>query len=267
MSSSTSTSSESGTSASANMSSPKATSRSLTSRPGSGVSTPAIETVAPGDRVLARDEASGELGWFPVVQTFAREAPSTLSLTYATDHGIDSLVVTPEHPFHTPWGWREAGELQVGERIDLASGEHAELVASTRIEEPALVFNFEVETAHTYFVGEDQLWTHNTCGRGDAFARARRDLGIPRGQQPESVRHVNLTDGRNRPIIENGQVVTTREYIYRRSDGSRVVIQEHSRGHDFGEGGIGDQPPHFNVRPFETTRTGTVPGTQDHYYF
>jgi hypothetical protein len=227
----------------------------------------AIETVAPGDRVLARDEASGELGWFPVVQTFAREAPSTLTLTYVTAERLESLVVTAEHPFHTPYGWRGAGELQVGERIDLAGGGHAEVLAWTRSEQPTLVFNFEVETAHTYFVGEDQLWTHNTCGRGDALSRARRDLGIPHGQQPESVRHVNLTDRNNKPIIENGRPVQTREYIYRRSDGSRVVIQEHSRGQDFGEGGVGDQPPHFNVRPIENTRTGTVPGTSDHYYF
>ncbi len=45
------------------------------------------------------------------------------------------------------------------------------------------------------------------------------------------------------------------------------MIQDHSAGHDFGEGGVGDQPSHHNVRPSENTRTGKVAGMEDHYYF
>ena len=59
----------------------------------------------------------------------------------------------------------------------------------------------------------------------------------------------------------------TREYTYTRGDGSKVVIQDHSAGHRFGQQGIGDQGPHFNVRPIENTRTGSVLGTLDHYPF
>jgi hypothetical protein len=159
----------------------------------------AIETVAPGDRVLARDEASGELGWFPVVQTFAREAPITLTLTYVTAERLESLVVTAEHPFHTPYGWREAGELQVGERIDLAGGGHAEVLAWTRSEQPTLVFNFEVETAHTYFVGEDQLWTHNTCGSpGPLRGRAAVEAAVALGFQKTNFR------SHNQPVFRRG---------------------------------------------------------------
>jgi hypothetical protein len=56
----------------------------------------------------------------------------------------------------------------------------------------------------------------------------------------------------------------TREYTYTRPDGSRVIIQDHSAGHSR-SGGVGNQGPHFNVRPPENTRTGNVPGTKDHY--
>ena len=46
-----------------------------------------------------------------------------------------------------------------------------------------------------------------------------------------------------------------------------VVIQEHSRGHNYG--GVGDQGPHFNVREFEYNDSGnrnmTFPGTKEHY--
>jgi hypothetical protein len=71
----------------------------------------------------------------------------------------------------------------------------------------------------------------------------------------------------NRIWNESKQPIMTREYMYTRPDGSKVVIQDHSAGHRFGHGGVGDQGPHFNVRPPENTRTGSVPGAQDHYLF
>ncbi|WP_086055257.1 HNH/endonuclease VII fold putative polymorphic toxin [Protofrankia coriariae] len=71
----------------------------------------------------------------------------------------------------------------------------------------------------------------------------------------------------HRVLGENGRPVMTREYTYVRPDGSKVIIQDHSAGHRFGEGGIGDRGPHFNVRPPENTRSGHVPGTDDHYPF
>ena len=52
------------------------------------------------------------------------------------------------------------------------------------------------------------------------------------------------------------------------SDRTQIVIQEHSAGHTFDDvDGKGDQKGHFNVRPFDRRRTGTVPGTLGHYLF
>ncbi|WP_422769935.1 HNH/endonuclease VII fold putative polymorphic toxin [Plantactinospora sp. WMMC1484] len=105
-------------------------------------------------------------------------------------------------------------------------------------------------------------------GRSGALNQAKRDLGIPRAQHPDRVDRVPLTDRDGRRILgENNQPVMTREYTYTRPDGSQVVIQDHAAGHRFGEGGVGDQGPHFNVRPPENTRTGHVPGTLEHYPF
>jgi hypothetical protein len=63
----------------------------------------------------------------------------------------------------------------------------------------------------------------------------------------------------------DGKPLMTREYTYTRPDGSKVIIQDHSAGHKFGQGGIGDQGSHFNVRPPENTRTGSIPEVGDHY--
>jgi hypothetical protein len=104
--------------------------------------------------------------------------------------------------------------------------------------------------------------------RSSAFREAKRDLGIPMGQQAEVVRRVPLTDQAGRRILDaGGRPVMTREYVFTRADGSKVIVQEHSAGHRFGQGGVGDQGPHFNVRPFEDPRGGRVPGTQEHYPF
>jgi RHS repeat-associated protein len=102
-------------------------------------------------------------------------------------------------------------------------------------------------------------------GRSGALGSAKRDLGIPRAQHPDAVTKVPMTSGGKSVLGLDGKPVMTREYIYTRPDGTKVVIQDHSAGHKFGQKGVGDQGPHFNVRPPENTRTGSVPGTQNHY--
>jgi hypothetical protein len=106
-------------------------------------------------------------------------------------------------------------------------------------------------------------------GRGGAFAQAKRDAGIPVSQQPDSVSRVEMTDPNGKVVLgENGKPIMTREYLFTRADGSKVIIQDHSAGHDFGRpDGRGNQGPHFNVRPADRPRHGEVPGTKGHYPF
>jgi RHS repeat-associated protein len=103
-------------------------------------------------------------------------------------------------------------------------------------------------------------------GRSGALGSAKRDLGIPRAQHPDAVTKVPMTTRGGTSVLGlDGKPVMTREYTYTRPDGTKVVIQDHSAGHQFGQKGVGDQGPHFNVRPPENTRTGSVPGTHNHY--
>lgn len=77
-----------------------------------------------------------------------------------------------------------------------------------------------------------------------------------------------MTDRSGRAIMgANGSPIITREYIFKRNNGDKVIIQDHSAGHYYGEGGVGDQGPHFNARPFDNPRTGKVPGTAQHYEY
>jgi len=102
-------------------------------------------------------------------------------------------------------------------------------------------------------------------GRNAAFSAAKLDARVPQSQRWEAMRDRNLLDRNGKPIIRDGSPVTTREYLYRRADGSTVVIQDHSWGHEYG--GVGDQGPHFNVRMElpDGKVGGTAPGTREHY--
>ena len=103
--------------------------------------------------------------------------------------------------------------------------------------------------------------------RSASLRGIKRQLDVPMSQQPISQKMVPLTDSNGNWILNvNKQPVMTRELTYD-VNGKKIVIQDHSAGHDFGEGGIGDQPSHHNVRPAENTRTGKVEGMEDHYYF
>lgn len=105
-------------------------------------------------------------------------------------------------------------------------------------------------------------------GRSGALNQAKQDLGIPRAQHPDSVSMVKMTRRDGSSVLgADGHPIRSREYTYTRPDGSKVVVQDHSAGHQFGQGGVGDQGPHFNVRPLNDTRNGSVPGTRDHYPF
>nr|WP_163504086.1 DUF637 domain-containing protein [Halomonas socia] len=103
-------------------------------------------------------------------------------------------------------------------------------------------------------------------GRSGALRAAKRDLGIPSSQAPDAINRVRMTDQNGEAVLDSsGRPIMTREYMYTRPDGTRVIIQDHSAGHQFGQGGVGDQGTHFNVRPPENPRTGYVPGTRKHY--
>ncbi len=110
-----------------------------------------------------------------------------------------------------------------------------------------------------------------TNSRKGAFSQAKKDAGIPKSQHPNKVNGkqydmVPMTDRNGKAILgADNKPIMTREYTYSKSDGSKVIIQDHSAGHP--QYGGDAAKPHFNVRPPENTRTGTVPATQGHYTF
>jgi hypothetical protein len=109
----------------------------------------------------------------------------------------------------------------------------------------------------------------STVGRRGAIGEAKLYLGISRSTHPSDTRRdVAMVDKFGKKVLgPDGKPIMTRERTYTRPDGSKVVIQDHSAGHKFNDGGVGDHGPHFDVRPPDARRHGTVDGTQPHYPF
>jgi len=137
---------------------------------------------------------------------------------------------------------------------------------------------------NTYsYVGDPLVWVDplglTKCNaefnsRKEALRAAKRDAGIPMTQQPSAVNKIPLTDRSGRQLMDvKHNPISTREYHYTRSDGSKIVIQEHSAGHIYGPPGtLGNQGPHFNPREPDPitghgSRNMSYPGLPEHYNF
>ncbi len=122
-----------------------------------------IEEVQASDWVWARDEVTGEVRLCEVEETYRNESPVILEVTV----GGETLATIPGHPF---WvlevGWKDAGDLEVGDRLVNLRGESVVVEDIRRRPVPEAVYNFSVDGLHTYFVGQGGIWVHNNSGAG-----------------------------------------------------------------------------------------------------
>ena len=72
-------------------------------------------------------------------------------------------------------GWTSAATLRAGDQLVALNGElvTVELVQHELLETPVKVYNFEVEDFHTYFVGDEPVLVHNTCGQSAILPKDR----------------------------------------------------------------------------------------------
>jgi hypothetical protein len=201
--------------------------------PGTPVTTPEgerpIETIAPGDLVLARDPETGETAPRRVVRLFITPDREVLDLGLEQDDHVEHLVVTPEHPF-----WREGSgfvgvsDLVPGDLVRTAAGV-TRVRSLASLPQHITVYNFEVETAHTYFVGKTAAWVHNACtgplGVGDDVLIPRSDGTISGGKivgqagDGKVVVEVRTADGRT-----GTKIVSTDQLARRRAVGEEVGV-------------------------------------------
>ncbi len=96
-----------------------------------------------------------------VLETYIREVTTLVHLTV----NGEEIVTTVDHPFYVKnQGFIKTGELIVGDELLDVNG-NVLLVENFDVElteEPTTVYNFQVEDFHTYHVGENGVWVHNS---------------------------------------------------------------------------------------------------------
>ncbi|MFG1705306.1 polymorphic toxin type 27 domain-containing protein [Nonomuraea sp. M3C6] len=136
-----------------------------------------IEDIRVGDRVWSADPATGERTLRAVTRLFHRSVDSLVRLT--ADSG--TLSVSRGHRFWVQGrGWTQSQDLRPGDALQDPSGRADRVQAVSVGDGPVDVYNFEVETDHTYYVyaGSTPVLVHNDCVTDVVKAGDHAVLGI-----------------------------------------------------------------------------------------
>ena len=129
----------------------------------------AIARIRVGDRVFAKDEASGETGYKPVTARYGNPYQETVYIEVSDGLGkIQTLVSNRIHPFYSDGKWIKAEDLKAGSRLFAENGAGQTVQSVTVKQEPLQAYNLTVADWHTYFVKGDKaetegVWVHNEC--------------------------------------------------------------------------------------------------------
>ncbi len=162
-----------------------------------------IEELEPGEEVLSRDPDSEVISCQPIVRTFRRQADDLGRVTY-TDAGgkQETILATLGHRFWVEGrGWVALGDVAANDVLQAASGEtlHVSALQGLR-SRPTTVYNIEVKSSHTYFVGKSHVWVHNACGPNitDKIAGQLEGRGWTAEQIQEAIESGDQVDAINK---------------------------------------------------------------------
>ena len=118
-----------------------------------------IEEIQAGDLVYATDPETGGSGYKEVLRTFRKES-DVLIHVFVNGEEIETTAV---HPFWVENRWVSAKDLKEGDLLTLADGSAARIsgVYGEKLDEAVVVYNFEVEEFHTYYVTDTGILVHN----------------------------------------------------------------------------------------------------------
>ncbi|AIQ14933.1 polymorphic toxin-type HINT domain-containing protein [Paenibacillus durus] len=121
-----------------------------------------IEKIEVGDKVLSKDEVTGEVAYKEVTATFNHESDEIYKI-HVGDQVIES---TYNHPFWVEGkGWTFVKDLKPRDLLVQSDG-HTLKIDSIEVERKHVtVYNMTVDEFHTYFVSDLGIWVHNTGGK------------------------------------------------------------------------------------------------------
>jgi hypothetical protein len=185
-----------------------------------------FEMIRVGNMVLSRDEATGRTGYRRVS---AIKSPTTDDL-YTVDLDVAdagkaahhaAFEATATHPWRTTEGhWVQTADLRPGTLLVRADGPAATVGSIRDTHHAAPTYNLTVEGWHTYFVGKDKVWVHNTCNRAIRKAWEKAN-GKPWPKDPANGRNMDVSheepkaDGGSPNDLGNIQPMTRADHVQR----------------------------------------------------
>jgi hypothetical protein len=116
-----------------------------------------IESVRPGDVMLAQNVNTGELAYRPVIATTVRKASQIIRISTVQDGVLEATVG------HAFWiageGWVQARHLQSGMCLHTLRG--GVCISDVEFVAPQPSYNLVVADFHSYFVGEERALCHD----------------------------------------------------------------------------------------------------------
>ncbi|HFC7091174.1 TPA: polymorphic toxin-type HINT domain-containing protein, partial [Neisseria meningitidis] len=83
----------------------------------------AIARIRVGDRVFAKDEASGKTGYKPVTTRYGNPYQETVYIEISDGIGNNQTLISNSiHPFYSQGKWIQAGRLKKGDTLLSESG-------------------------------------------------------------------------------------------------------------------------------------------------
>jgi hypothetical protein len=121
--------------------------------------TKAIDAIAIGDQVIARDEKTGTTAVASVARIFRHHVAEILRLQM---EGGEVVETTAAHRFAAgKRGFVNAGQLRPGDTLSTHNDRGAEVVSIEARSAEVTVYNLSVDRFHTFFIGSARLWVHN----------------------------------------------------------------------------------------------------------
>ncbi len=134
-----------------------------------------IEEIQENDLVLSFDENKKSNTFARVTSVFKREVPLLSKVIV----GNDTIITTPNHPFYVNDSWIVADSLTKGMKVLLFSGILSTIDTAFSYAQTSVVYNFEVETFHNYYVNSGYL-VHNGCTYIDELNNfLRKNFNLP----------------------------------------------------------------------------------------
>ncbi|MBE7440300.1 MAG: hypothetical protein HS115_17750 [Spirochaetales bacterium] len=174
----------------------------------------AIENIKAGDLVPSYNQETGEVEYNRVARTFINKTREIVLVKYSNGTVLET---TKEHPFFIKGrGWVAASKIKAGMQSVAAKGikksrnliaaalisavsiaplhaatSQPEIVSVETVQRSEVVYNFEVENAHTYFVGEEEVLVHNDCVGLHGFGL--KLAGFEMGGNPKTIQRLSET--------------------------------------------------------------------------